>query len=87
MNFFDEILFKTGLSPENAVGPKVLWVDFRALYVEGHKGLRRVSDEEIVFRMGRRFLSVKGAGLKLNELTEDEAYVVGRITAVEALDG
>jgi len=87
MNFFDEILFKTGLSPENAVGPKVLWIDFRAVFIEGHKGLVKMAPDEISFRLGRRVLSVRGENLKINELTEDEAYVVGKISSVEGLDG
>ena len=82
MNFYDEILYRIGLPPETAIGRKVLFVDTRAVYVEGPKGLTVLSDGEIRFRYGKKILSVKGEKLKLNAVSCDEAYVVGVITSV-----
>ena len=82
MRFYDEILYKLGLPPDQAVGRKVLLVDDRAVFVEGHRGLTVLSDEEIRFRYGRQDLVVRGRELKLTELSPDEGYVVGKIVGV-----
>ena len=55
----------------------------RELYLEGHGGILSYSDTQIDLSAGGAMLRVRGAGLTLRGMTEDEVRIRGRIDAVE----
>ena len=52
-------------------------------HIEGHRGVGYMSDEEIVFKLKKGTLSIKGDALKIKEIDTYDAYVTGKITGVE----
>ena len=52
------------------------------VHVEGHRGLVRMTEDEMIFRCKKRVVIVNGEGLKLTELTDTDAYVKGKIASV-----
>lgn len=53
------------------------------VHVEGHKGIAYMSEEEIVLKTKRCNITIKGVGIKIREIGEEDVYVVGKIKAVE----
>ncbi|MBR1746909.1 MAG: YabP/YqfC family sporulation protein [Clostridia bacterium] len=86
MHLYDQFILRTDQPFDTTVGSKVLLVDRRAVYIEGHKGLLTLGEEEISFRYGKRRLVIKGKKLYLKELAPDEGYVFGEIEALEVVD-
>lgn len=84
MSFYNEIVFKLGLSPEECVGgDRVSIFEGKGVLIEGHKGIFSFSPEKITVRMKKRYVSIHGAGLKVIEINSDELYIGGEIMTVE----
>ena len=87
LNFYDETILRLGLSPEETVGWKATVFSMRGVAIEGHSGLVALKDDEVVFRIKRQKLYVRGEGLKLTEMSADEAFVRGKISSVGVDNG
>lgn len=87
LNFYDEMIFRLHLPPEETVGYRVTLFAGRAVVVEGHKGLTSVGEAEVVLRISRAKLRITGRNLSISEMNGDEAYITGKIIAVEVDDG
>ena len=51
--------------------------------ISGHKGLSRLSSEEIVVRLKKGCVSIKGSSMKVAKASPDEIYLSGEISSVE----
>ena len=61
----------------------------RGVHVEGHKGVSFMSGEEMIFKTKKGVLSIRGMGLKILEIGENDAYITGVIKGVDVggIDG
>lgn len=82
-NFFDEIKKELKLEGLDA-GYQIVDVGGKVVYVEGHLGVLRLSDELIMFKTKKKIISVSGRGLKLKILTKTTLSIMGEIESIEA---
>lgn len=50
--------------------------------ITGHKGIKKYSEEKIIFSVRKHSVSVEGKNLKIVYLSQSEAYVEGEIKGV-----
>ncbi len=81
-SFYEEILSRVGL--EDAL-PKITLLCGRSVFVEGHKGVLSVTDEEILFRVGRQTMRARGKDMRVAEISPEELLVKGDVAAVEVV--
>lgn len=55
------------------------------LYIEGHKGILLLSDDEMVFKLKRKNLSVNGTDLQIKLFENSTAVVSGNIINVKVI--
>lgn len=80
-NFFDEI--KKELCPSLQDDYQCVFIGGNVLYVEGHKGLVKLSNELVMFKTKKKILSVSGANLKLKVLSKTTLSITGEIEHIE----
>ena len=81
-NFFDEIKKELKIG-ENDGGYQIVDIGGKAVYVEGHLGVLKLSDELIMFKTKKKIISVSGRGLKLKILTKTTLSIAGEIESIE----
>ena len=81
--FYNDILLKLGLSPEESVGSKVTIIGFCGVFIEGHSGIMEYSEELIKVGIKRKILLIKGKNMVVSVINKDEIYIKGKIFAVE----
>ena len=81
-NFFDEIKKELGILVGDA-SYQIVDVGGKGLYVEGHLGVLKLSDELIMFKTKKKIISVSGKGLKLKILTKSTLSIMGEIESIE----
>lgn len=60
-------------------------IDGKYVYLEGHKGILHLSDEEISFKLKKKTLSIKGYDLKIKILDNTTSVVEGNVLEVNVL--
>ena len=55
----------------------------KGVHVEGHKGLVKMGEDEVIFAHKKRIITIKGQGLLVKELSSTDGYVSGVIECVE----
>ena len=84
-NFFNEI--KQGAKNLDINGAyNIVNISGKICYVEGHKGLKLLSQELIVLSIKKGSISISGEGLSLRELYDDCIKIFGKIKSVEVND-
>lgn len=63
----------------------VVLVSNNFLYIEGHKGLLKLSQENVSFKVKGGAVVVKGSDLKLKELTLKTVAITGKIHSFEVV--
>lgn len=79
MAFFDDI---RNLLPITQRDSPIQLIDNSYAVINGHKGLKVYTDNEIVFSYRKIFIKLIGNGLKIVFLSNAEAYVEGVIKGV-----
>lgn len=79
MAFFDDI---RNLLPITQRNSPIQLIDNSYAVINGHKGLKVYTDNEIVFSYRKIFIKLIGNGLKIVFLSNAEAYVEGVIKGV-----
>lgn len=79
MAFFDDI---RNLLPITQKDSPIQLIDNSYAVINGHKGLKVYTDNEIVFSYRKIFIKLIGNGLKIVFLSNAEAYVEGVIKGV-----
>ena len=84
-NFFNEI--KSGIKNLDIKnGYNIVNVSGKLCYIEGHKGLKKLSRELIVLSLKHGQISIIGKQLVLREMYDDCIKISGEISAVEVQD-
>lgn len=63
----------------------VVLISGNFLYLEGHKGILKLSDDNITFRVKGGIVVILGTNLIVKELTVSTASVIGNIKSFEVL--
>lgn len=80
--FYNEIISRLGLSPEETVGGKVTIIGFDGVFIEGHKGLREYSDTSIKIFFCKKTVEISGKEMRILAISKDELYIRGKIISV-----
>lgn len=84
-SFFDGLKKEFKLRNEDFGKFNVVLVSNSFLYVEGHQGLLKLAEDNISLKVKGGALVVKGAGLKLKELTLNTLAINGKIVSFEVV--
>jgi sporulation protein YqfC len=84
-NFFDSLKKEFKLKKENFGRFNVVLVSNDFLYIEGHKGLMKLTKDNIAFKVKGGVLVIKGVGLLLKELTQNTVAIGGKIQSFEVV--
>ncbi len=83
-NFFSEL--KKVVKKEKFVDRyNIVNMSGKILYVEGHTGICKLSQNQIAFKFKGGMVIVEGEDMSLAELSETTIKIVGKIKRVEAL--
>lgn len=81
-NFFSEIKKELKL-PEVDGGYNLVNINGKAVYVEGHKGLLSLAQEQVMFKVKGKIVTVIGKDLKLKEMSSATLSICGEIEKIE----
>lgn len=79
MAFFEDIRNYIPLKQANTP-IQVIYDNY--VIITGHSGIKKYTEENIVFRIRKRLISIQGKNLKIVFLSNNEAYVEGEIKGV-----
>ncbi|MDD4350677.1 MAG: YabP/YqfC family sporulation protein [Clostridia bacterium] len=57
----------------------------KSLYIEAHKGIQLLSNEEITFKLKKKIISIKGHDLFVKYIDNSTAVIFGTIVQVNVL--
>jgi sporulation protein YqfC len=87
MSFFNEMILKIGLKPEDAIGGwKFTLLDGQGALLEGHKGIVSYGENEVIARLKKGSLQIMGEKLKVAELNDSELFIKGKIIKIERVE-
>lgn len=84
-NFFESLKKEFNLPKELFGKFNVVLVSGNFLYIEGHKGILKLSQENMTFKTKKGVLVVLGSNLVLKELTNTTVAITGKITSFEVV--
>lgn len=84
-NFFDSLKKENSEIKDCLTGYNMVFMGSCLLYVEGHKGILKLEEDVIVFKVKKGVVTVKGEGLFLKDLKKDTLTIKGNIKNVETL--
>ena len=82
-NFFSELKEKCGLKLEEISPYNIVNIGGQIVYIEGHKGLLKLSGDIISCKLKTGLVEVKGNNMFLKELTENTILIQGKIYKIE----
>ena len=84
MSFYNSILKKLNINPENNIGGnKISLFDGKGALIEGHNGIFSYAPTEIIIKLKKQNLTLNGNNLKVAEINKDELYITGQILKVD----
>lgn len=84
-NFFESLKKEFKLKRESFGRFNLVLVSNNFLYVEGHKGLLNLTEENVSFKVKGGALVVRGSGIFLKELTPNTVAIGGKISSFEVV--
>ncbi len=84
-NFFDDLKKEFKLQPSVFSAFNLVMVSTSLVYLEGHKGLLKLSDENVTLRVKKGVVCIMGKNLKISEMTQKTIAISGEISKVEVL--
>ncbi len=84
-NFFDGLKKEFKLNKEDFGRFNVVLVSNNFLYIEGHKGLLRLAQDNVSFKVKGGAVIIKGSELSLKELTLNTVAISGKILSFEVV--
>lgn len=57
----------------------------KSVYIEGHRGIQLLSNEEITFKLKKKLMSVKGHDLFVKYMDKSTAVILGVIVQVNVI--
>lgn len=85
--FYNEVLLRLGMSPEETVGSKITVIDLKGVFIEGHRGIISYSPSEIFIGLKRKVLKISGENMCVFAVNKDEIFIKGKIVSCEVTDG
>ena len=83
MSFFEQSAESLGMTvSEMIAGYRFTVYGSIGIHVEGHRGVLRLTDSEIVLRQRKHSIKILGSNLTLKELTETDVFIRGDIRSV-----
>lgn len=82
-NYFEELKKEHNLPESLFNNYNIVNINGKFVYVEGHKGLLLLGNEHISFKIKNGFIDVKGASMKLKNLSESTLIIEGKIYKIE----
>ena len=61
---------------------KLTFIGGKELFMEGHRGISKCTESEIVIRVRGGKISIHGEELHVKEINEDELFVQGKMEAI-----
>jgi len=84
LGFIEEAAKNFGLNIGSAFsGFSLFMFDGKAVYIEGIKRLGAIAADAVKVFTAKGAVTVKGEGLRVKEITRDDAAVEGKITGVD----
>lgn len=84
-HFFESLKKEFKLSKEHFGKFHLVLVSRNFLYLEGHKGLLKLSQENITFKVKSGVVVILGQNLMIKELTPTTAAITGKIVNFEVI--
>lgn len=84
-NFFESLKKEFKLSKEHFGKFNLVLISNNFLYLEGHKGLLKLSEENITFKVKNGVVVILGENLAIKELTQQTAAITGKIVNFEVV--
>lgn len=86
INLFDEIINLTGVPPE-ILNARYRYVNIggETCYIEQHKGVHSIAEEEIVINLNKAKLIISGTGLKIKYISKSDMVVIGKISGIKTI--
>lgn len=87
MSFIGEILDKFSIDmKENVNGYKITVINGVGVIVEGHRGVIALASNEIKLRINKNYIIIYGESLRIKEISDSDAYIVGKIIKTEIVN-
>lgn len=84
-SFFESLKKEFNL-PKQMLGVfQVVMISQEFMYIEGHKGILKMSEDNMTFRVKNGVLVVLGQNLILKELTSTTVAIMGKIKQFEVM--
>ena len=84
-NFFDELKGEFALNDDAFSQFNIINISARFLYIEGHKGLLTLGQEQVIVKVKKGRVVVNGQNLSLAKLCHNTIAVKGKIATVETI--
>lgn len=84
-NFFDDLKKEFKFQPNALMAFNLVMVSNSLIYLEGHKGLLKLSDDNVCVRVKKGVVCVLGKNLKIAEMTQKTIAISGEISKIEVL--
>ena len=84
-HFFESLKKEFGLPKELFGHFNVVLVSNNFLYIEGHKGILKLSQENMTFKVKNGVLVVLGKNMQMKELTQNTVSIIGKIDSFEVV--
>ena len=80
-NIFEKTADKFDLPGEVVANmPYISVTGCRHVYIENHRGILEYGTEEIIVNGGRVIIKLRGSGLQLRAMNEDELLITGTVS-------
>lgn len=84
-NFFDEIKGEFALKDDAFSQFNIINISGKLLYIEGHKGLLSLGQEQVCVKVKKARIIVNGKNLNLAKLCHNTIAIKGKIDVVETI--
>lgn len=84
-NFFEELKKEFKLQPNPLTSYNLVMISSNLIYLEGHKGLLKLSQDNISLKIKKGVVCVLGKSLKIVEMTKKTITISGIISNIEVL--
>lgn len=83
-NFFSELIADYGLEIDGVSSFNIINMSNKLVYIEGQKGVVKISSESMSIRIKGGLVEVLGQNLKLKKISGSTVCIVGKIESIES---
>lgn len=82
-NYFGELKQKFQIPDNYFNSYNIINIGGHLVYVEGHKGLLKLTEDLVSLKLKTGYVEIKGSKLALKNLTEETVVIQGKIYKIE----